>query len=1514
MVKSRLKSLLPSLLIAMMVTMLAPLAAQAQDVTYLNQFGESHTLAAGSYTTVTYQVIDWSDGWYVVSSDVTFADTCVTVIGTVHLVLADGATLTVHKGITLEVGNELDIYCQSGGTGALTATSENAYQYHAGIGGREKQSCGKLVINGGVLNIAPGEFGAGIGGGGNGMSCGDGGDITINGGSVTVTTNNPGKPLYGGASAIGGGGYYNMTSNNYYKGSNGGTLTIHGGNVHLTANEGSGYGSAVGPGYAYGHCKADATLILDWSSMDDRIYMSKVKANVTMNAPFKNAETGEEVTASDNLNGITLAPLFVTKYTVSFMLNGEEYDRQIITENHVVEEPDAPNIDGWLFLGWFEDGATEPYDFSTPITGNLTLYAHMVQKSLPTDGDGAYLIGSALDWRVFIVMLSEGIAPSNATAKLTADITEPVTYMMETTFSGTFDGQGHTITLGLNITENMKGLFCSINGATITNLTVAGTINTSAQYTGGLIGTTAGSDNYITDCVMSATMNGTFVGSGKHGGFLGNARDADAITFTNCVFEGNMYGPNTKEWSGFIGYNSYSNNTCYLIDCFVVPGDIDVDVSRKGYTFCSNPKPTRCYYTYSVGYNPTNSNINLVATITAGERVILSDGTPTKTYKNVDYYASPARFTFDYDLPEDKIFFKYSVNTGELTAPYMMTGQQSVRNFDGPVVITGAHLDSLVDIASGTIDPIPDKTYTGKAQTTALVVTVEGETLVPANYSTAYENNVNAGEATVTLTGRDPYTGTLVGHFNILPRDLSADGYTFTIHPEWGHTGEVVHPKPKITHKIDYSTTYTLVEGVDYELTYSEGCIESGQYTVTINGIGNYTGTHDLPFEILGSVNFLNYDSENDKMVPDVCENYQLVMNDLTELTEGWYVAKGNVTVSDERVIATGDVHLILMDGATYKPRKGITVSDNSDNPNSLTTYAQSEGEEMGQLVVDNAKGSCAGIGGERSGHPGIITINGGHITTTGSSGAGIGSGYESAGSGATSCIYIHGGIVDATGGSSSAGIGGSRGSCGRIFITGGTVNATGYQNTFTGGAGIGGGGGWPAQEVNISGGTVVARGGWYSPGIGGGANSDSQNGHGGTSGRIRITGGDVTALTSSSYDVAIGEARYAYAYDPKTNFIELSWTHPTDRIEVDGSYAGGDVFLNSLFVIDGTSTLATLDNIGHKTIVPAREVVIDSVANGTVTADKQYVAYNAENQTVTLTVTPNEGYVLTSLNVVEAVADTTVTLNKTGEGSYTFEMPMNAVTVTATFEQIPDGCTLAEALEGEEGLVLITSDMKVMVSNANYAVVTDGSGNWLKVSPGIDAAEGDVIGNMMGTISGLDLNPVIASVTFEVSDAIVDAEPTQLNLTTAHQDDVTALKSNEVAVVLGYYNAAENTLRAFSPGGKQGMSISLTTDNMTGSLTDGQAVTVKGVLTLKEAWDAPSGAPARASKTDNGFQNYTMDAIAAQIATGINTIKMLNGKEIQGVYNLNGQQVRNPESGVYIIRFTDGTSSKVRF
>ena len=53
---------------------------------------------------VTARVVDgsntWNGGWYVVNSNVTISS-CITVSGSVNLILADGYTLTASQGITV---------------------------------------------------------------------------------------------------------------------------------------------------------------------------------------------------------------------------------------------------------------------------------------------------------------------------------------------------------------------------------------------------------------------------------------------------------------------------------------------------------------------------------------------------------------------------------------------------------------------------------------------------------------------------------------------------------------------------------------------------------------------------------------------------------------------------------------------------------------------------------------------------------------------------------------------------------------------------------------------------------------------------------------------------------------------------------------------------------------------------------------------------------------------------------------------------------------------------------------------------------------------------------------------------------------------------------------------------------------------------------------------------------------------------------------------------------------------
>ena len=241
-----------------------------------------------------------------------------------------------------------------------------------------------------------------------------------------------------------------------------------------------------------------------------------------------------------------------------------------------------------------------------------------------------------------------------------------------------------------------------------------------------------------------------------------------------------------------------------------------------------------------------------------------------------------------------------------------------------------------------------------------------------------------------------------------------------------------------------------------------------------------------------------------------------LIANDTTAWSDGWYVASGNVTIS-QRVEVSGDVHLILEDECSLTITGGIHLPTGS----SLTIYGQEEGS--GKLTATAAdqsnvnSGANAGIGGNGSGFGvngesgGNVTIHGGQVTAIGGSAR---SQYTNTGGGA--------GIGGGGGGGGS--YGGSGGNAGSIVIYGGTVTASGGGSVWYGGGGAGIGGGGSGNNANGGdGGTAIilsqsvqATGGsanaeWATNGadIGGGG-SDKYRGTSGQTGQgIRPTADD---------------------------------------------------------------------------------------------------------------------------------------------------------------------------------------------------------------------------------------------------------------------------------------------------------------------------------------------------------------------------------------------------------------------
>ena len=176
-----------------------------------------------------------------------------------------------------------------------------------------------------------------------------------------------------------------------------------------------------------------------------------------------------------------------------------------------------------------------------------------------------------------------------------------------------------------------------------------------------------------------------------------------------------------------------------------------------------------------------------------------------------------------------------------------------------------------------------------------------------------------------------------------------------------------------------------------------------------------------------------------------------------------WYVVSGEIAL-DKGADCAGDVCLILADGAklTVKGTSGKAGIKVSGEGISLTIYGQIG--QTGQLIATGGS-SSAGIGGGNKENGSYITINGGTVTATGTAGAGIGGGAYGAGS----HITINGGMVTATG-VVGAGIGGgSKGGIGSyIYINGGMVTATGNDNNGSHGDAIGNGASATTSSSNI--------------------------------------------------------------------------------------------------------------------------------------------------------------------------------------------------------------------------------------------------------------------------------------------------------------------------------------------------------------------------------------------------------------------------------------------------------------
>ena len=293
--------------------------------------------------------------------------------------------------------------------------------------------------------------------------------------------------------------------------------------------------------------------------------------------------------------GTDLEPLPTTEvakqvYEVKFTLNGKVKAMRYANRGQTVSLPTvqellgadyAPNI---TYALSFEGG----FSASSTVTGNTTVVANVVFKDIS--------IATKEDWRAFGDLVLSGEGKLNA--KLTADLnlgTEILKIGSESTgYSGTFDGQGHTVTVDWNgYGGGYFALFPFVTDATIKNLRVSGQMTTDAPM--GVFSYLAGGTTIYEHCVSDVRItSGNTNSSYCAAGMVRAAYSEGKITFKDCIVAGDLNGTTDNSRQGMGGFvcGQADDATCTFDNCLYT----GTNNSKGGYTFAPNPTLNNCYY------------------------------------------------------------------------------------------------------------------------------------------------------------------------------------------------------------------------------------------------------------------------------------------------------------------------------------------------------------------------------------------------------------------------------------------------------------------------------------------------------------------------------------------------------------------------------------------------------------------------------------------------------------------------------------------------------------------------------------------------------------------------------------------------------------------------------------------------------------------------------------------------------------------------------------------------------
>ncbi len=829
-----------------------------------------------------------------------------------------GSSITISGGTVTATGGECGAgvgsgYYESGGNITIsggTVIAQGGNQ-GAGIGGGKSGAGNNIDISGGTVIATAtagddGATGAGIGGGYAGM----GNNITISGGTVTATSTATGE--YGCAGAGIGGGYACM----------GIGIIISGGTVTALSTadeaywEGYGIGSGCSTGISGseiygGNIKASrlsGVLGKDGDELHEA-YLARADLlllagkNAALGNPVLqtyNKKTGETKTLSYNLKDVcTMEDGYLYMYLPA---DTEDTVTRLVFDNAVYEAT-VKKFDYELEPGRYSD-----FTLISSTDGKAE-YGEVLREDVPDDGiipDGIWMSDLQAGGYTYT---GKAITPSFRVydgKKMLAVKKDYTVSYKNNIKAATADDAKKAPTITVKSTGNYKGTETrtfTINPASLD--ATEQRINIDNLY----LAAPAGKNPKGIKAVPVVTDNGKKLSENKDytvNHVTLNEQNAENKNANSYVTPGKY----TVEITGKGNYTGTRQITVTLADVAkeqILMSKVTVakvpDVTYDA-DLCEGRSPAGMIPALTVTYGSGKNKVTLYKegdVNAAGETVSAENADYTVTWINNRYVGTATVvLTGTGKILEDgtaigtyfgekRITFRIK---GTALSASMVSWADGSKNVS--VVYNGEEQEPEVRVSLQK----KVKGKDGKMVTQTTYLREYNEYYKVGDYKVSYLKNVDAGTATVVITGAGGYTGTVKKTFKITQADLAAEGTEAKIGVADSIPFAKNGAKPAIvvTAKLANGNTVTLKEGKDYTITYannkavSEGknLTEKKLPLITVKGKGNFKGSIKQTFTI------------TNKSLADVLNPITVTVNDVpANKNKGKFVSKPVVTDAD---------------------------------------------------------------------------------------------------------------------------------------------------------------------------------------------------------------------------------------------------------------------------------------------------------------------------------------------------------------------------------------------------------------------------------------------------------------------------------------------------------------------------------------------------------------------------------------------------------------------------------------